>query len=93
MTTATLAAGNRTMDMETMQPRRSLDELIDRVFDAMFGAETDTAEPSVTRTIHDARRLRQTGDMDGGLAVLAGMDMASVTLGEARWASPSGCSW
>ena len=85
MTTATLAAGNRTMDAVD-RPRRSLEELVDRLFEAMFGAETDTAERSVTRTIHEARRLRQAGDVDGGLAVLAGMDMARTETREARWA-------
>ena len=85
MTTATLAVGSRTTDMETMRPRRSLEELVDRVFEAIFGEVTDTAEPSVTRTIHEVRRLRQAGDMDGELAVLAGMDMAKATPREARW--------
>ena len=85
MTTATLTAGNRTMDAVD-RPRRSLEELVDRLMEAMFGAETDTAERSVTQTIHEARRLRQSGDVDGGLAVLAGMDMAKAETREARWA-------
>ena len=85
MTTATLVAGNRTMDAVD-RPRRSLEELVDRLIEAMFGAETDTAERSVTQTIHEARRLRQEGDVDGGLAILAGMDMAKAENREARWA-------
>ncbi len=85
MTTATLAAGNRTMDAVDM-PRRSLEELVDRLIEAMFGAETERVERSVTQTIHEARRLRQAGDVDGGLAVLAGMDMARAETREARWA-------
>ena len=85
MTTATLTAGNRTMDAAD-RPRRSLEELVDRLMEAMFGAETDTADRSVTQTIHEARRLRQAGDVDGGLAILAGMDMAQVETREARWA-------
>ena len=85
MTTATLKAGNRTMDMETGRPRRSLEELVDRLFEAMgFGPET--AEQSATRTIHEARRLRQAGDLDEALGVLAGMDMAKAETREARWA-------
>ena len=94
MTTATLAAGNRTTDTETVRPRRSLEELVDRLFEAVFGAETETAEPSVTKNVHEARRLRQAGDpvsstgqaVDGGLAVLAGMDMARAETRAARWA-------
>ena len=85
MTTATLIAGNRTMDAVD-RPRRSLEELVDRLMEAMFGAETETAERSVTQTIHEARRLRQSGDVDGGLAILAGMDMAKAETREARWA-------
>ena len=86
MTTATLAAGNRTMDTETVRPRRSLEELVDRLMAAMFGAEPETPERSVSRSIHEARRLRQAGDIDGGLAALAGMEAAKATAREARWA-------
>ena len=87
MTTATLVTHGRTMDTETARPRRSLEELVDRLFEAMgFRDETETAEPSATRSIHEARRLRQSGDVDGALATLAGMDMGKATTEEARWA-------
>ena len=87
MTTATLATGIRTMETETVQPRRSLEELVDRLFAAMgFVDETETAELGATRSIHEARRLRQAGDIDGGLAVLADMDMGKAMSREARWA-------
>ena len=84
MTTATLTAGNRTVD----RPRRSLEELVDQIFAAMgFGDEPETAEPqSATRSIHEARRLRQAGDVDSALAVLAGVDAAKAEKREARWA-------
>ena len=94
MTTATVATGNRTM-ATVVRPRRSLEELVDQLFAAMgFKDETETAEPSPTRSIHEARRLRQAGDpvsstgqaIDGALAVFAGMDMAKATTREARWA-------
>ena len=74
MTTATLVAGIRTTD--TMdRPRRSLEELVDQLFAAMGfkeeepraatqTASAETAEPSATRSIHEARRLRQAGDVD-----------------------------
>ena len=86
MTTATLAAGNRTIETAEARPRRSLEELVDRLFQAMFGAEKEMAEASATRTIHEARRLRQAGDIDGDLAVFAGLDMGKATPGEVRWA-------
>ena len=86
MTTATMAIRGRTMDTETGRPRRSLEELVDNLIDALFPAQTEAVEPSATRSIHEARRLRQAGDVDGGLAILAGMDMGKVETREARWA-------
>ena len=86
MTTATLATGFRTTDT-VVRPRRSLEELVDRVFAAMgFGEEIGTAEESVTRSIHEARRLRQVGDVDTALTVLGDVNMAKATPREARWA-------
>ena len=88
MTTETAAVGTRTMETtETMRPRRSLEELVDRLFEAMgFGEETETVEQSATRSIHEARRLRQAGDVDGALAALGSANVAQATLREARWA-------
>ena len=89
MTTATLTAGNGTMDA-VGRPRRSLEELVDQLFAAMgFTDEPETAaaEPqSATRSIHEARRLRQAGDVDGALGVLAGVDAGKATPKETRWA-------
>ena len=82
MTTATLVTHGQTVDTETGRPRRSLEELVDR----LFAANTETAEPSVTRSIHKARLFRQAGDIDGGLAVFAGVDVAKATPREVRWA-------
>ena len=44
------------------------------------------AEPSATRSIHEARRLRQAGDVDTALAVLGGVDVGRATPRETRWA-------
>ena len=96
MTTATVAIGNRTMDAVD-RPRRSLEELVDQLFAAMGfkdeeprtatqTASTETAEPSAVRSIHEARRLRQAGQVDTALAVLAGVDSAKAAPREARWA-------
>ena len=90
MTTATLAAGNRTM-ATVEKPRRSLEELVDRLIAALFKEEKPEAEqatetPSVAKSLHEARRLRQTGDVDGALAVLAGMDTTKAEPHQARWA-------
>ena len=57
---------------------------------ALFRAEPETAAqaetPSVARSVHEARRLRQAGDLDGALAVFAGVDTARAETREARWA-------
>ena len=86
MTTATMVTHGRTMDTETVRPRRSLEELVDRLIEALFPAQTEAEEPSVTRSIHEARRLRQAGDVDGALATFAGMDVGKATPREVRWA-------
>ena len=49
-------------------------------------AAVRTATPSVARSVHEARRLRQAGDIEGALAVLAGMDVAKAEPHQARWA-------
>ena len=70
--------------------RPSLEELVDRLMAALFRAEPGTAAqaetPSVARSVHEARRLRQAGDIDGALAVFAGADTARAETREARWA-------
>ena len=96
MTTATLTTGTRSMDTVD-RPQRSLEELVDQLFAAMGfkdeepttatqTASTETAEPSAVRSIHEARRLRQAGDVDTALAALAGVDAAKAAPREARWA-------
>ena len=88
MTTATLVNHGRTMETTEARPRRSLEELVDRLFEALFKEET--APPAVTqslaRSVHEARRVRQAGNLDGALEVLAGMDMVKAEPNQARWA-------
>ena len=88
MTTATLVAGNRTTDAVD-KPRRSLEELVDQLFAAMGFRDdsAETAEPqTATRSIHEARRLRQAGDVDTALAVLGSIDTAKAEPKQVRWA-------
>ena len=72
------------------RPRASLEELVDRLMAALFRAEPEAAmqteTPSIARSVHEARRLRQAGDLDGALAVFAGVDAAKTETREARWA-------
>ena len=49
-------------------------------------AQEEETTQTVARSVHDARRLRQTGDLDGALAVFAGVNTAKTETSEARWA-------
>ncbi len=66
-----------------------LEELVDRAIEALFGVDQEEVEvPAVTvsRSIHDARRLRKSGDLDGALAVVSGIDTTGASVKEACWA-------
>ncbi len=66
-----------------------LEELVDRVIDALLGVEEEEIEvpaTTVARSIHDARRLRRAGDLDGALAVLSGVNTVNAPVREACWA-------
>ena len=78
MSTAASEAGDR--------PGRSLEELVDRVFEALLGGAPASEDQSLARRVHQARRLRQQGDLDGALALLAGADLKGAAEQEARWA-------
>ena len=64
-----------------------LEELVDRLLAALFLPEPSRQEPaaSMARTIHEARRLRQSGDLDGALAALAGTETIDATDVQVRW--------
>ena len=67
-------------------PSPTLEELVDRVIDAFFGLDPAVpARTSPARAIHEARRLRQTGELDQALAVFAELDLTGATEGETRW--------
>ena len=83
MTTAVM--NNRTMVVGE-RPRRSLEELVDRVMDALFASNHEQPQETVARRVHDARRLRKAGDLDGALTVFACVDAGKANEKEARWA-------
>ena len=69
-------------------PPPTLEELVDRLIDAVFGLDSTGAVPlrtSPARAIHEARRLRQAGELDQALAVFAQLDLGGTTEGESRW--------
>ncbi len=70
----------------TMTPTRpTLEALVDRLIDSIFGAP-EAAQQCLARSVHDARRLRQAGDLDGALALLAEVDMTTAEAHQVRWA-------
>lgn len=81
MTAATPSHGPPLAD-----PGPSVDDRAGRVMTTLSSVATHTPSQPVARSIHDARRLRQAGDLDGALAVLAGADTARTATREARWA-------
>ena len=83
MTTAVM--NNRTMVVGE-RPRRSLEELVDRVIDALFASNHDQSQETVARRVHDARRLRKAGDLDGALVVFASVEPDTTAPNEVRWA-------
>ena len=68
------------------RPRPSLEELVDRVMDALFASNHEESRPqTVARSVHDARRLRRAGNLDGALALMADLDTATADTRETRW--------
>ena len=65
--------------------RPTLEALVDRLVESIFRGASESPDQSLARSVHDARRLRQAGDLDGALALLAGVDMARAQDTEARW--------
>lgn len=73
----------------TTASRPTLEALVDRLIESIFGGAPEAPEQSLARTVHDARRLRQADDLDRALALLAGDGTATATAtaepGQARW--------
>ncbi len=83
MTTATTSTPTITT---ATTPGTSLEALVDRLVESIFGGASESPDQSLARSVHDARRLRQAGDLDGALALLAGVDMATPEPHQVRWA-------
>ena len=77
MTPGAKVAGDR--------PGLTLEELVDRVFEALLGAAPEPVL-GIAQCVHEARRLRQQGDLDSAAAVLAGADVKQATEQDVRWA-------
>ncbi len=70
-----------------------LEELVDRLLAILFRVDAEQPAPNLVRNIHQARRLRQSGDpassagqaLDGALAMLAVVDTADASDSQLRW--------
>ena len=83
MTTAVMNYGTMVVGE---RPRRSLEELVDRVMDALFASNREQPQETVARRVHDSRRLRKAGNLDGALAVFASVEPDKTAPNETRWA-------
>ena len=78
-----------TINGGALSTRHSLEELVDQVIGALFGMEEEEGHapaPTVAKSVHEARRMRQNGDLDGALAVLAEVDTPNAPVRDACWA-------
>ena len=70
----------------TTATRPTLEDLVDRLIDSIFGGCPEAPDQSLARYVHDARRLRQAGDLDGALALLAEVGVSTAEPHQVRWA-------
>ena len=78
-----------TMNGGAVSVKHSLEELVDRVINALFGVQQEEAQepaPTVAKSVHEARRLRRAGDLDGALTVMSGVDTPNAPVRDACWA-------
>ncbi len=76
-----------TITLDTPSTTGRLEELVDRLLAALLSPDSEQLDPApnLVTAVHDARRLRQSGDLDGSLAVFADVDTANATDGQLRW--------
>ena len=76
-----------TITLESPPSAGRLEELVDRMLAALFRDESGQEAPaaSLVRTVHHARRLRQSGDLDAALEVFNGVDATHATDSELHW--------
>ena len=78
-----------TITLESPASTGSLEELVDRLLTSLFSPDSEQTEPTPTprlvKAVHEGRRLRQSGDLDGALAVFADVGAANATDGQLRW--------
>ena len=78
-----------TITMDTPSTTGRLEDLVDRLLATLCSPDSEQPEPapppSLVKAVHEGRRLRQSGDLDGALAAMAGVDDSNATDGQLRW--------
>ena len=76
-----------TITLESPASTGRLEDLVDRLLATLFPDEPEQliAGTGVVKAVHEGRRLRQSGDLEGALAVFAGVDTANATETQIRW--------
>ena len=76
-----------TITLDSPSTTGRLEELVDRLLATLLSPDSEQLDPApnLVTAVHDARRLRQSGDLDGSLAVFADVDTANTTDGQLRW--------
>ena len=96
MTTASLVTANWMMTTAA-RPSRSIEELVDRLMEALFTEDTETAAqvamPSLARSVYEARRLRQRGRSMMLWRLSPALTWAGPRHGRLAGRSRSGGSW
>ena len=76
-----------TLTLDSPSTTGRLEELVDRLLATLFSPDSEQPEPApnLVKTVHEARRLRQSGDLEGALAAMADVDDFSATDSQLRW--------
>ena len=78
-----------TLTLDSPSTTGRLEELVDRLLATLFSPDSEQTElaptPSLVKAVHEGRRLRQSGDLEGALAAMADVDDSSATDSQLRW--------
>ena len=76
-----------TITLDSPSTTGRLGELVDRLLATLFSPDSEQPEPApnLVKTVHAARRLRQSGNLDGALAVFGVLDAANAAEDQLRW--------
>ncbi len=78
-----------TITLDSPASTGRLEDLVYRLLTALFSPDSERTEPeptpSLVKAVHEARRLRQSGDLEGALAAMADVDDSSATGSQLRW--------